>query len=78
MKCLVAGLALLVGLSGVAYCQNSIPASNERQVHPGTAILDSMGIVAGAPDPAEQRDARASLPGTTVIVSPSGTAGKQQ
>lgn len=77
MKSLVAGLAVFVGLSGIAYCQNSLPGSNERPVHPGTALLDSMGIYAGAPDTAEQRDAQASLADPAVIASPNGTVGKQ-
>ena len=55
MKSLVAGLAVLVGLSGIAYGQNSLPAPDERPMHPGTALLDSMGIYAGAPDPAARQ-----------------------
>jgi hypothetical protein len=49
MKSLVAGLALFLSISGAAYCQSSAPASSDGQVHPGTALLDRMGIFAGAP-----------------------------
>ncbi len=66
MKHMLAGLALLVGANGAAFCQ-----TNDRPVHPGTAILDSMGIVAGAPDQMPKRDAQAdtakpTMPATKV------------
>ena len=78
MRCVVSGLALLVGLSSAAYCQNSVPTADGRPVHPGTAILDSMGIFAGVPDPGEQQDAQASIPSTTMIASPNNAQDKRQ
>lgn len=77
MKAVTVGLAFLIAMGGVAYCQSSVPKANEHATHPGTALLDSMGIVAGAPDATGTRDAQATLPSTTVVASPNGTPGKQ-
>jgi hypothetical protein len=51
----------------VAYGQGNVvtPRSSDRPVHPGTAILDAMGIVAGAPVQAESP----VHPGTAILDS---------
>ena len=64
-------------LLGARYCQSRRMISLTRPVHPGTALLDSMGIYAGEPEPAQKADAKASVPGTTVIASPNSATGKQ-
>jgi hypothetical protein len=71
MKFTLPGLALLIGMSGAAHCQSSIPASNGDAVHPGTALLDSMGIFAGLPQPTTQSAEKpSSMPITTVMATP--------
>ena len=47
-----------------------------RLMHPGTAMLDSMGIFAGEPEPAQRPIPQASLPSPTVIASPNNATGK--
>jgi hypothetical protein len=42
----------------------------------GTAILDSMAICAGEPEPAQTPIPQASLPSPTVIASPNNATGK--
>ena len=70
MKCALAGLAVLIGLSGAAVCQNKTPTPGNRLVHPGTALLDSLGIVAGAPDPVPQKDAQVDTGSMLVRAAP--------
>jgi hypothetical protein len=62
MKCIIAGLTVLVGMTAAAHSQSSGPATPGQPVHPGTAILDSMGIFAGmpVPDPKTNRNAVAA------------------
>jgi hypothetical protein len=74
MKFALANLTILVGLAGAAYCQDGVRAQDGRSVHPGTALLDSEGIFAGAPDPARTNKAQAStentsMPGATVTTA---------
>jgi len=70
MKYVVVGLALCVGLSGAAHSQGSVTAAPDRSVHPGTAILDSMGIVAGRDQSNASVSPRAPAhPGTALLDS---------
>jgi hypothetical protein len=76
MKFVVVNLAILAGLSGAAYCQDSVRPQDGRTMHPGTALLDSVGIVAGAPDAVSTNEAKASTestsaPGTAVTTAAS-------
>ena len=50
------GLAALVSMSAAAYGQTNVATapSTGVPVHPGTAILDAMGIYAGAPAEADR------------------------
>ncbi|HEX3402372.1 MAG TPA: hypothetical protein VHT74_18830 [Acetobacteraceae bacterium] len=65
MKYLTVAAALLLGMGSAGYCQASIRAQpGNQQVHPGTALLDSMGIVAGVPDGTELAEARSAATGT--------------
>lgn len=59
------GLVALVSMSSAAYGQNNVATapSTGVPVHPGTAILDAMGIVAGAPVLAS----RPVHPGTAIL-----------
>jgi len=64
------GLVALVSMSSAAYGQNNVATapSTGVPVHPGTAILDAMGIYAGAP--AEAGSAVPHAPnGTTAAVT---------
>ena len=47
-------IVVLGSLAGTAYSQNSSQTGNEQPVHPGTAILDNMGIYAGNPMPVQR------------------------
>jgi hypothetical protein len=76
MKRVIASMVVLVGLSGAGYCQNSASTANDRPVHPGTALLDSMGIVAGAPEPVETADTQAGMTRTSAVASPDSTPDK--
>ena len=76
MKHVMAGMVVLVGLSSAGYCQNSVSAADDRPVHPGTALLDSMGIVAGAPEPAETADTHPGATRTSAVASPDSTRDK--
>ena len=49
MKRALTAVILLYALSGVTYSQNASQTDKEQPEHPGTAILDSMGIFAGNP-----------------------------
>lgn len=76
MKFALANLAILVGLSGAAYCQDGARTQDDRNVHPGTALLDSAGILAGASDAVSTNEAKASTestsaPGTAVTTAAS-------
>lgn len=77
MKYAIIGLAMLAGTAGAGYCQSQTYDQSGRPVHPGTALLDSMGIYAGDPQPEQKADARPSAPGTTVIASPNNATGKR-
>jgi len=44
-------IVVLSALSGTAHSQNSPQTGREQPVHPGTAILESMGIYPGNPMP---------------------------
>ena len=50
---LAVSLAVLVSINAAAHSQGSVVVNPvlERTAHPGTAILDSAGIYAGAPNP---------------------------
>jgi hypothetical protein len=58
-------LAALAGVSIAAYGQNNVTTATSGPVHPGTTILDAMGIVAGAPAEA----GRLVHPGTAILDS---------
>jgi hypothetical protein len=66
MKHLAVAAALLLGMGSAGYGQTGVPAAqlNTQSVHPGTAILDSMGIVAGAPDKTEKAEASSAAANT--------------
>ena len=51
MKCSLMAIVMLASLNGVAYSQGSPHTATDQPVHPGTAILDSLGIDAGKPTP---------------------------
>ncbi len=51
MKCPLITIVVLASLSCAAHSQTSALTSKEQPVHPGTAILDSMGIYAGNATP---------------------------
>jgi hypothetical protein len=70
MKSALAGITVLIGLSGAALCQNKTPTPGNSVVHPGTALLDSLGIVAGAPDPVPEKDAQADAGNMLVRAAP--------
>ena len=48
MKYVIVGLTVLVGMTVAAHSQSRGSATSDEPAHPGTAILDSMGIFAGA------------------------------
>ena len=60
---LLVSLAALAGVSATAYGQNNVATGGP--VHPGTTILDAMGILAGAPVQA----GRLVHPGTAILDS---------
>ena len=76
MKHVIAGIVLLAGLSSAGYCQNNASTTDDRPVHPGTALLDSMGIVAGAPETAKTADTQEGVTHTSAVASPDSTRGK--
>jgi hypothetical protein len=78
MKTVMAGLALLVGMAGAGYCQSRVPDQSDRPVHPGTALLDSMGIVAGASDGTPTHNALADRDSTVTLAEPANPALKHQ
>lgn len=78
MKTLAAGLALLLGISGAAHCQSSAPGSSDRPVHPGTALLDRMGIFAGAPEATPTTSAEADTADKAASLPPANPASKLQ
>jgi hypothetical protein len=51
MKFPLMTIVILTSLSCAAYSQTPAPANEKQPVHPGTAILDGMGIYAGNPMP---------------------------
>ena len=65
MKCLAVSLIMVVGIAGAACSHSEPPLPTGGSVHPGTAILDSMGIFAGEP---KQVDAPVH-PGTAILDS---------
>jgi len=75
MKHLMSGLVLLVGVTGTAFGQTS--STNDSPVHPGTAILDSMGIVAGAPDQASKGNVQDTAATPSVRATPTSSTGRQ-
>ena len=66
---LLVSLAALASVSVAAYGQNNVATGGP--VHPGTAVLDTMGIVAGAPVQA----GRPVHPGTAILDSMGIVAG---
>ncbi len=76
MKYPIAGVALLIGMAGTAYCQGSGTASERGPVHPGTALLDSMGIYAGTPQVAQRPGAQTASSATS-DAAPNTAPGKQ-
>ncbi|HEY2619055.1 MAG TPA: hypothetical protein VGI78_17070 [Acetobacteraceae bacterium] len=78
MKTVMAGLVLLVGMAGVGYCQSRASDQSDRPVHPGTALLDSMGIVAGAPDGTPTRNALTDRDATVTLGEPANPSLKRQ
>jgi hypothetical protein len=65
MKLVAVGLALQVGMVSLGQAQTS-----DRPVHPGTALLDSMGIVAGAPDPGPTDKPPSAAASSGVVATP--------
>ena len=63
------GLVALVSMSAAAYGQNNVATvpSTGVPVHPGTAILDAMGIYAGAPAKAGPTVPQASKGNTAAV-----------
>ena len=65
------GLVALVSMSAAAYGQNNLATATATStgvpVHPGTAILDAMGIYAGAPAEAGPALPHASNGNTTAV-----------
>ena len=49
VKCALTAVILLSAVSGATYSQSVPQMGKEQSVHPGTSILDSMGIFAGNP-----------------------------
>ncbi len=47
MKRTILVLTIVVGSAAAAFAQSNSPSTQTEPVHPGTAILDSMGIYAG-------------------------------
>ena len=43
MKYVIVGLTVLVGMTVAAHSQSRGSATSDERVHPGTAILDSIG-----------------------------------
>jgi hypothetical protein len=78
MKYVVAGIMLLIGTGSAAYCQNRLPVSDNGPVHPGTALLDSLGIFAGVPEAAGKDDSQARLSSATVTASPESNTRKRE
>jgi hypothetical protein len=74
MKSLLMAVVLLASPSIAAYSQSSPRTSSEPPVHPGTAILDRMGIYAGNPV-AEQNTQHAKT--ENVLVTQSSDTRKQ-
>ena len=62
---LLVSLAALASVSVAAYGQNNVAPATGGSVHPGTAIIDAMGIVTGAPVAA----GRLVHPGTAILDS---------
>lgn len=54
MKRPLIAIVMLASLSGAAHSQGSPQTGGEQPVHPGTAILDRMGIDAGKPMPVQK------------------------
>ena len=78
MKYVVAGIALLIGMASAGYCQNRMPTSESGPVHPGTALLDAMGIPAGAPEATDKGDTQPKLSSASGIASPDSNSRKQE
>jgi hypothetical protein len=78
MKTAMAGLALLVGMAGAGYCQSRAPDQSDRPVHPGTALLDSMGIGADVPDTMPAHNVRADRDATATLAEPANPMLKHQ
>jgi hypothetical protein len=70
MKHAVIGFALLVGTIGAGYCQSRTSDQPDRPIHPGTALLDSMGIVAGAPDATPMNKVQSDTAATVTLAQP--------
>jgi hypothetical protein len=78
MKTVMAGLVLLVGMAGAGYCQSRVPGQPDRPVHPGTALLDSMGIGAGASDGTPTHNALTDRDATVTLADPANPSLKRQ
>ena len=65
MKCLPVGMVMFVGIACAAHSQSDLLPPSREPVHPGTAILDSMGIFAGNPIPVDEQ----VNPGTAILNS---------
>jgi hypothetical protein len=70
MKYSLGGLAVLIALGGAAVCEYKTPTPGNRLVNPGTAILDSMGIVAEAPAPVPEKNAQVDTRSMWVRAAP--------
>jgi hypothetical protein len=78
MKTVMAGLALLVGMAGAGYCQSRASDQSDRPVHPGTALLDSIGIGAGVPDATPTRNPPEDTQARATLAEPASTTLKHQ
>ena len=68
-KAFLFGMVIFVGAGGAAHSQSMHPASAGGLVHPGTAILDSMGIFAGNSQGLVSDPDRPTHPGTAILDS---------
>ncbi len=68
---------VLAAMSGAVYSQGVPQTSGEKPVHPGTALLDSMGIFAGYPAPAANTQSANAQSADVVAARTNETATKQ-
>jgi hypothetical protein len=77
MKYMLTAMVVLAAMGGGAYSQNVTQKPGDQPVHPGTAILDRMGIFAGNPAPAPRTQQASQSLTNTAPAHVSETASKQ-